>query len=37
LVVFGILAFGILGKIQDWVSPWYAYQLRRQISGMEME
>ena len=37
LVVFGILAFGILEKIQDWVSPWYAYQLRRQVSGMEME
>ncbi|MGH7927064.1 MAG: ABC transporter permease, partial [Candidatus Binatia bacterium] len=37
LVVFGILAFGALGKIQSWVSPWYAYQLQRQVYGMEME
>ena len=37
LVVFGILSFLALEKIQGWLSPWYAYQLRREAHGMEME
>lgn len=37
LIVFGILTFGVLGKVQGWLSPWYAYQLQRQVHGMEME
>lgn len=37
LVVFGILSFAALGKVQAWISPWYAYQLQRQVYGMEME
>ncbi len=37
LVVFGILSFLALEKIQGWLSPWYAYQLRREARGMEME
>lgn len=36
LVVFGILAFVALEKLQRWMSPWYAYQLQ-QVRGMEME
>ena len=37
LVVFGILAFIALENLQRWMSPWYAYQLQRQVHGMEME
>lgn len=37
LVVFGILTFVALEKLQRWLSPWYAYQLQRKIQGMEME
>lgn len=37
LVVFGILSFLALEKVQGWLSPWYAYRLRRQAHGMEME
>ena len=37
LVVFGILSFLALEKIQGWLSPWYTYQLRREAHGMEME
>lgn len=37
LILFGIVTFGALGKIQGWVSPWYSYQLRQQVYGMEME
>ena len=37
LVVFGILSFLALEKLQGWLSPWYAYQLRRERYGMEME
>lgn len=37
LVVFGILAFVALDKLQSWMSPWYAYQLQRQVQGLEME
>ena len=37
LILFGIVAFGALGKIQGWVSPWYSYQLQQQAYGMEME
>jgi NitT/TauT family transport system permease protein len=37
LVVFGILSFLALEKLQGWLSPWYAYQLRRQTRGLEME
>jgi NitT/TauT family transport system permease protein len=37
LVVFGILSFLALEKLQGWLSPWYAYQLRRETRGMEME
>lgn len=37
LVVFGILSFMALEKVQGWLSPWYAYQVRRELHGMEME
>jgi NitT/TauT family transport system permease protein len=37
LVIFGILSFLALEKVQGWLSPWYTYQLRRQAHGMEME
>ena len=37
LVVFGILSFMALEKVQRWLSPWYTYQLRREVHGMEME
>jgi ABC-type nitrate/sulfonate/bicarbonate transport system permease component len=37
LVVFGILAFVALEKLQRWMSPWYAYQLQQQAKGMELE
>lgn len=37
LVVFGILSFVALEKVQHWLSPWYAYQLQQQVEGMEME
>lgn len=37
LVVFGILSFIALDKVQGWISPWYAYQVRREVHGMEME
>jgi NitT/TauT family transport system permease protein len=37
LVVFGILSFVALEKLQGWLSPWYSYQLKQQIHGMEME
>jgi len=37
LVVFGILSFLGLEKVQGWLSPWYTYQLRRQTHGVEME
>jgi len=37
LVVFGILTFVGLEKLQRWLSPWYAYQLQRQVEGMEMK
>lgn len=37
LVIFGILTFTLLEKVQGWVSPWYAHQVKRQMRGMEME
>jgi len=37
LVVFGILTFVALEKLQRWLSPWYAYRLQRKVQGMEME
>ncbi|MGB7949561.1 MAG: ABC transporter permease [Candidatus Binatia bacterium] len=37
LVIFGILTFVALEKLQGWLSPWYVYQLRQQVQGMEME
>ena len=37
LVVFGILSFLALEKIQGWLSPWYTYQLQRQAHRMEAE
>jgi NitT/TauT family transport system permease protein len=37
LVIFGIVAFVALEKLQRWLSPWYAHQLRQQVQGMEME
>ena len=37
LVVFGILAFVALEKLQGWLSPWYVYQLQRRVQGMETE
>ncbi len=37
LVIFGILTFVALEKVQQWLSPWYTYQLRQQVQGMEME
>ena len=36
LVVFGILTFIALEKVQRWLSPWYTYQLRQQIQESEM-
>jgi NitT/TauT family transport system permease protein len=37
LVAFGILSFLALEKVQGWLSPWYTYQLQRQIHRMEVE
>ena len=37
LVIFGIASFVALDRAQRWLSPWYAYQLRRHAQGMEME
>jgi NitT/TauT family transport system permease protein len=37
LVLFGIISFVALEKVQRRLSPWYAYQLRRQSQGMEMD
>jgi NitT/TauT family transport system permease protein len=37
LVVFGIASFVALDKVQRWLSPWYAYQLQRNVQGLEME
>ena len=37
LVVFGILSFMALEKVQWWLSPWYAYQVQREVHGVEME
>ena len=37
LVLFGIMSFAALEKIQGWISPWYAYQLRGAVHGLEME
>jgi NitT/TauT family transport system permease protein len=37
LVLFGILTFVAVEKLQRWLSPWYAYQLQRKVQGMEME
>ena len=37
LVIFGILSFLALEKVQRWLSPWYAYQLRWEVHGMEVE
>lgn len=37
LALFGILAFTLIEKVQGWVSPWYAHQVKRQMHGMEME
>ena len=37
LVVFGIVSFLALEKLQGWLSPWYAYQLQRERHGMELE
>ncbi len=37
LVVFGIVSFLALEKVQGWLSPWYAHQLRRAAHGMEVE
>ena len=37
LVIFGILTFVALEKLQQWLSPWYSYQLQQQVEGMEME
>jgi ABC-type nitrate/sulfonate/bicarbonate transport system permease component len=37
LVVFGIVSFVALDKVQRWLSPWYAYQLQRNVQGLEIE
>ena len=37
LIVFGILSFLFLEKVERWLSPWYAYQVHRQAYGLEME
>jgi NitT/TauT family transport system permease protein len=37
LVVFGILSFMALEKVQGWLSPWYAYELQREAHGTEVE
>jgi NitT/TauT family transport system permease protein len=37
LVIFGILTFTLLEKAQGWLSPWYAYQVKRHRYGTEME
>ncbi len=37
LIVFGYLAFLLLEYVQGWVSPWYQYQLEKEVEGMKME
>jgi NitT/TauT family transport system permease protein len=37
LIVFGIVAFVALERLQRWISPWYTHQLQHQVQGMEME
>jgi len=37
LVCFGIVSFMALERAQEWLSPWYAYQVQRQVHGIEME
>jgi len=37
LVVFGIVSFLFLEKVEGWLSPWYAYQVHRQAYGLETE
>ncbi len=37
LIVFGHLAFVLLERAQRWISPWYQYQLEKEIEGMGME
>jgi NitT/TauT family transport system permease protein len=37
LVVFGIVTFVALEKLQRWLSPWYAYQLQRKVQGIEID
>src|SRR5207253_8385057 len=36
-VVFGILSLFALEKVQGCLSPWYTYQLQRQVYRMEVE
>ena len=37
LIVFGYLAFLLLEYVQGRVSPWYQYQLEKEVEGMGME
>jgi NitT/TauT family transport system permease protein len=37
LVIFGILTFIALEKVQGWLSPWYSYQSQQRIQGSDME
>lgn len=38
LIIFGHVSFVLLERIQNWISPWYRYQLEaREAEGAEME
>ena len=37
LIAFGHLAFVILERIQRWISPWYQFQLEKEVEGMGLE
>jgi NitT/TauT family transport system permease protein len=37
LIFFGHFAFVLLERVQSWISPWYQFQMEKQVSGIEME
>ena len=37
LIAFVHLAFVLLERIQKWISPWYQFQLEREVEGMGLE
>jgi NitT/TauT family transport system permease protein len=37
LIVFGHLAFVLLDRAQRWISPWYQFQVEKQVGGLKME